>query len=103
MKCTVTRKGQTTIPKRIRDALKLREGVEIDWSLEADDTLTVRLLSPTQDPYKVALGAFPLLEGEDVAGVLEIMRGERDPELSGGPSARVVSLDTFLAEAGVRR
>ena len=103
MKSTVTSKGQTTIPKRIRDALRLQEGTQIDWRLEADDTLTVHLLSPSHDPFDAALGAFPLPEGEDVAGVLEMVRGERDPDLAGGPGAQVVTLDAFLSEAGARR
>ena len=39
---TVTSKGQVTIPKRIRDALGLTEGAEIEFVLEDDGSLRVR-------------------------------------------------------------
>jgi AbrB family looped-hinge helix DNA binding protein len=31
---TVTSKGQTTVPKEVRDALKLGDGTQIEWVVE---------------------------------------------------------------------
>lgn len=36
MSTTLTSKGQVTIPKRIRDALQLRPGAAVDFSVNAD-------------------------------------------------------------------
>jgi AbrB family looped-hinge helix DNA binding protein len=38
---TVTSKGQTTIPKELRDALGIKEGTPLRWKLE-NGVLTVR-------------------------------------------------------------
>jgi AbrB family looped-hinge helix DNA binding protein len=32
---TMTSKGQTTVPKDIRDAMKLKPGDEVHWSIES--------------------------------------------------------------------
>jgi AbrB family looped-hinge helix DNA binding protein len=39
---TVTSKGQVTIPKRIRDALGIDAGTELEFVLEDDGTVRVR-------------------------------------------------------------
>jgi AbrB family looped-hinge helix DNA binding protein len=39
---TVTSKGQTTIPKEIRDHLKLRPGNRLDFIVEADGRVVLR-------------------------------------------------------------
>lgn len=39
---TLTSKGQTTIPKAIRDALGLRPGDRLDFTIEEDGRLVVR-------------------------------------------------------------
>lgn len=44
MLATLTSKGQVTLPKEIRDALKLDSGAKLDFSLQADGTVNVRPL-----------------------------------------------------------
>lgn len=41
LQSTVTSKGQTTIPKELRDALGIKDGTPLRWKLE-DGVLTVR-------------------------------------------------------------
>ncbi|SDX93806.1 MULTISPECIES: AbrB/MazE/SpoVT family DNA-binding domain-containing protein [Halopenitus] len=46
---TVTSKGQVTIPKRIRDALDIDAGTEVEFVLEEDGTIRVRPKTPAMD------------------------------------------------------
>jgi len=46
---TVTSKGQVTIPKRIRDALDIDAGTEVEFVLEDDGTISVRPKRPPMD------------------------------------------------------
>jgi len=39
---TVTSKGQTTIPKEVRDHLQIQSGDQIDFVIQADGTVIVR-------------------------------------------------------------
>jgi antitoxin PrlF len=39
---TLTSKGQTTIPKEVRDHLKLQSGDQIDFVIQSDGTVIVR-------------------------------------------------------------
>ena len=48
----LTSKAQTTIPQAVRNALKLREGDEIAYAIEADRVIMTRAASPTvDDPF----------------------------------------------------
>jgi AbrB family looped-hinge helix DNA binding protein len=38
----VTSKGQTTVPKEVRDFLGLEEGTQVEWTLNNDGNATVR-------------------------------------------------------------
>lgn len=42
---TITSKGQITIPKRVRERLRLRAGDKLDFRVEDDGTVTVRPIS----------------------------------------------------------
>lgn len=38
----VTSKGQTTVPKEVRDFLGLEEGAQVEWTIDDDGKATVR-------------------------------------------------------------
>jgi len=42
MAVNVTSKGQVTIPKRVRDLLKIEPGSAVDFHVEADGRVTLR-------------------------------------------------------------
>jgi len=44
MLATVTSKGQVTLPKDIRDQLKIESGTQLDFKLNDDGTISVRPL-----------------------------------------------------------
>ncbi|WP_420596044.1 AbrB/MazE/SpoVT family DNA-binding domain-containing protein [Deinococcus sp.] len=92
MRSILTRRGQTTIPKAIRDQLRLEAGAGLDWTLEADGTVTLR----SENPFLASLGAFPLPAGLTTETFMEDLRGPREPEARGGPGANIVSLDEVL-------
>ena len=55
---TLTSKGQTTIPKELRDALGIREGTPLRWKLE-NGVLTVRAKTKRLEDFVGMLGAPP--------------------------------------------
>lgn len=71
MLATVTDKGQVTLPKAIRDRLGIRAGTRIDFEVQPDDTLKVRVLT------RGATGLFGLLArpGEAARSLDEIDAG----------------------------
>lgn len=56
MPSTLTSKGQTTIPKSIRDRLKLKPGDRVDFVVEDDGKVT---LVPITVPISSLYGALP--------------------------------------------
>lgn len=42
LESTITDKGQTTVPRRIREVLKLGPRKRIQWELKEDGTVTVK-------------------------------------------------------------
>jgi len=46
---TVTSKGQVTIPKRIRDALEIEAGTEVEFVLQDDGSIRVRPKRPAME------------------------------------------------------
>lgn len=71
MLSTVTDKGQVTLPKAIRDRLGIRPGTRIDFEIQPDDTLKVRVLT------RGAAGLFGLIArpGEAARSLEEIDAG----------------------------
>lgn len=63
MWATMTSKGQLTVPKEIRDRLRLRAGAKLDFSIQEDGSVRLRALSA--DPLAVAQ-LLPLPERERV-------------------------------------
>jgi AbrB family looped-hinge helix DNA binding protein len=52
METTLTSKGQLTLPKEIRDRLGLVAGARLDFTLQPDETIRVRVVST--DPLAIA-------------------------------------------------
>ncbi|NMA96732.1 MAG: AbrB/MazE/SpoVT family DNA-binding domain-containing protein [Phyllobacteriaceae bacterium] len=55
---SVTSKGQTTIPKEMRDAMGIKDGTALRWRLE-NGVLTVRAKSKRLEDFAGALGVPP--------------------------------------------
>lgn len=51
----VTSKGQTTIPKEVREALRIEPGDHIVWSVEPDGAAVVRRARPWDLDYLAAV------------------------------------------------
>ena len=78
MQATITSKGQVTLPKPVRDKLRLRPGDKIDFMLEEDGSLRVTPVtaSVTQLKGMVPKPEFPVsLEAMDEAVVRAVTRG----------------------------
>jgi antitoxin PrlF len=58
LQSTVTSKGQTTIPKEVRDALGIKEGTPLRWKLE-NGVLTVRPKTKRIEDFAGLLGPPP--------------------------------------------
>ncbi len=78
MLSTVTDKGQVTLPKAIRDRLGIRPGTRIDFEVQPDDTLKVRVLT------RGAAGLFGL-----IARTGEVARSQE--EIEAGIAAAVTA------------
>ena len=64
--CTITAKGQTTVPRAVRQALGVKYGGRIAFRVEGD-TVTVDAL-PQEDACDPALAPFLALLEADMAG-----------------------------------
>jgi len=95
---TVTTKGQTTVPKSVRDRLNLTEGTQMDWDVTDDAIIVVRIVQREANPFLAFLGAAPLPDGMSSEELMTELRGERPPELTEGPGANVVSVADFLKD-----
>ena len=49
MRVTLTSKGQVTIPKRIRDALRLRPGAAVEFFVNAGGAVVLRQRRPARN------------------------------------------------------
>ena len=61
---TITAKGQTTVPKSIRNALQTEAGTKLHWNLMPDGTITVR--AKTKSILELA-GMLKVPEGKNVS------------------------------------
>lgn len=77
----VTSKGQTTVPKQVRDFLGLEEGTQVEWTLDKNGTATVK-------PRK--------LRAIDLAGIL-------GPPPSGDTHVTVEEMNQAIGDAIVER
>ena len=81
--CTITAKGQTTVPKAIRQALGVGYGSRIAFRVE-DGTVSVHaVVEPEEDP---ALGPFLALLERDIAARPEMLM-----PLTSGLAARMTA------------
>lgn len=53
---TVSKKGLTTIPRRIRSLLGIEEGDKIKWKVLKDRDKMLIQVEPTKDPYEYLKG-----------------------------------------------
>lgn len=79
---TVTRKGQITIPKDVRDALGLAPGSQVEFTIEAGRAiLRRRVPAEAFDRWQGFLrGKLPF---DSVDDMLDALRGERSPREDG--------------------
>ncbi len=75
---TVTSKGQVTIPKKIRDELKLGSGTKIDFVLQPDGTVLVKPVTvdirDLRSILKSPLGRSLTVEEMDAAIAAEVVK-----------------------------
>ncbi|CDN55262.1 AbrC family transcriptional regulator [Neorhizobium galegae bv. officinalis bv. officinalis str. HAMBI 1141] len=79
----VTEKGQVTIPKEIRDRLKIRPGSEVDFVVSDDGVRLVRLDDSKQDYKSFEEWADSVKGTWDLGGMttdeyIDWLRGPRD-------------------------
>ena len=90
--CTITAKGQTTVPKAVRQALGVGYGGRIAFRLERG-RVTVHALAEAEDGADPALAPFlALLEADLIARPADAVRPL--------PSALAERLDTLADELG---
>jgi antitoxin PrlF len=66
MSTRVTRKGQVTIPKRVRDRLNLKPGSAVDFELAADGRV---VLVKVGGAHRAHRGVFSRIRGAATVGV----------------------------------
>lgn len=85
MATKVTSKGQVTIPKHVREALKIEPGTKVAIELTGDDEAILRRVRPTEtrpDRFDRALGAAEIKWHGTTDEYMEFIRGyENDPGL----------------------
>lgn len=71
----ITRKGQVTLPKRIREALGLRQGDIVDFKI-APDKRVVIVKGGSPSPFDKYFGFLKDKKGMDVDEIIREIRGE---------------------------
>jgi antitoxin PrlF len=75
MKAVVSRKGQVTIPKRLRDPLGIRPGDLLDFQEEQGRLVAGK--SVQQDPFDAVYGIVEL--GRPTGDLIADLRGDAEP------------------------
>jgi AbrB family looped-hinge helix DNA binding protein len=82
METTLTRKGQVTIPKHIRDSLSLEPGCKLIFDVNKDGELVLRKDGPIgerrPDRFDRARGAAEIKLGCSTDEYMEFLRGYSD-------------------------
>lgn len=60
---TLTSKGQVTIPKRIRDELRLLPGTRVEFSVNAAGEVVLHQARPARDARRAASDRFEAVRG----------------------------------------
>lgn len=78
MATTLTSKGQVTIPKRIRDALKLEPGCAVDFAVNKNGDVVIHRVAPRprrrSDRFEAARGKADVEWRTD--DLMALLRGE---------------------------
>lgn len=82
METTLTRKGQVTIPKHIRDSLSLEPGCKLIFDVNKDGELLLRKNGPSEerrpDRFDRAVGAAEIKWEGTTDEYMEFLRGYSD-------------------------
>jgi AbrB family looped-hinge helix DNA binding protein len=76
MKSVVSTRGQTVIPHEVREALGIKEGTTLIWSLSSH---SVQVMALPDDPIEASFGALKDTKFS-TADLLEERRADRDKE-----------------------
>jgi AbrB family looped-hinge helix DNA binding protein len=82
METTLTRKGQVTIPKHVRDSLSLKPGCKLVFEVNKDGELVLRSREPAverrPDRFDRAAGSADIKLGCSTDEYMELIRGYSD-------------------------
>jgi antitoxin PrlF len=76
MATTVTRKGQVTIPKPVRDQLGIGPGSRVQFRLAADGSIVIEKADGTRHPSRFAKLVGTAGPGPSTDELMELLRGE---------------------------
>jgi antitoxin PrlF len=76
MVATVTRKGQVTIPKPVRDLLEIKPGSRVDFERAADGRIILVKVGGRQRPSRFARLRGHAGKGLSTAAIMALTRGD---------------------------
>lgn len=76
MSTKVTRKGQVTIPKPVRDHLGIGPGSQVTFRVAADGRIVIEKTDATSQPSRFAKLVGSAGPGLSTDEIMELMRGE---------------------------
>jgi antitoxin PrlF len=84
MATTVTSKGQVTIPKRVRDAMKIKPGTKVVFDVNGDGEIVLRKSARARrhrpDCFERALGSAEIKLGCTTDEYMAMIRGYDDDD-----------------------